>query len=99
MGMVLPADKPTISSFFAGGVTYDGRRYVYLAPARASEGPMVRLDTRGGFRDFVSWEAVDLAHHSSAVDTTSWTMFGGIASDGRRNFTSNQDNLRSHFRF
>ena len=93
LGMVPPADKPTFSNFFTGGVTYDGRRYVYLAPARASEGPMVRLDTRGGFRDFASWEAVDLAHHSSAVDTTSWTMFGGLVSDGRHLYTVPNDYL------
>jgi hypothetical protein len=94
-GTVLPEDAPTVSSFFAGAVTYDGRRYVYLAPGRAAEGPLVRLDTRGGFRDVASWEAVDLAHHSAAVEATAWTMFGGIASDGRHLYTMPNDYLES----
>jgi hypothetical protein len=92
---MLPGDAPTIDSFFAGAMTYDGRRYMYLVPAMASEGPLVRLDTRGAFRGFESWEAVDLTHHSSDVEIESWKMFGGIASDGRHLYTIPSDYLEN----
>ena len=94
-GMMPPADAPTFNSFFAGAVTYDGRQYVYMVPARVAEGPLVRLDTRGAFTGVESWEAVDLTHHSSAVDIESWKMFGGIASDGRHLYTTPSDYLEN----
>ena len=92
-GTLLPSEATTVSSFFAGDVTYDGRRYVYFAPARAAESPLVRWDTRGGLRDPARWEAVDLTTHSAAVESAEWRLFGGIASDGRYLYTVPNDYL------
>ena len=80
-----PSGPLTSSIYTYGGGTYDGRRYVYLAPGQAGNGPLVRLDTWGDFRAPTSWEAVELhlQHPWLNSASTKWSLFGGIVSDGR----------------
>jgi hypothetical protein len=73
----------TKNSFWFGGGTYDGRRYVYLVPSQAGNGPLVRLDTWGGFDDIISWEAAELHLTHPWLGAAKWSLFGGAATDGR----------------